>query len=91
MKERINAKIFGRVQGVGFRYAVQKTAEELDLKGWVRNLDDGSVEVAVAGDKEDIEKFLEWVRCGTIFAKVEEIKVEKRKLTKNFQSFEIKF
>lgn len=91
MKEQINVKVFGRVQGVGFRYAVQKRAEELNLKGWVRNRADGSVEAVAAGDGADIEKFLEWIRWRTIFAKIEEVRVEKRKSTENFQRFEIKF
>ncbi len=46
----------GIVQGVGFRYTVQRYAVRLDLNGWVRNVPDGSVEVLVEGAKKDIEK-----------------------------------
>ena len=42
--------IQGRVQGVGFRWFVQREASELDLRGWVRNTEDGDVEVVAAGD-----------------------------------------
>lgn len=44
----------GKVQGVGFRYFVERTANELGLSGWVRNLDDGRVEVYAAGTKDQL-------------------------------------
>jgi acylphosphatase len=47
----------GTVQGVGFRFTVQRYALNLDLKGWVKNLPNGSVEILVEGQKEQIEKF----------------------------------
>jgi len=49
----------GRVQGVGFRYTVRQIAKEYEVTGWVRNLVDGRVELLVAGEKEEVEGFLE--------------------------------
>ena len=46
----------GTVQGVGFRYTVQRYARDLDLKGWVRNLSDGRVEILTEGPKEKVEQ-----------------------------------
>lgn len=46
--------IQGRVQGVGFRWFVQREARELELRGWVRNTEDGDVEVVAAGNVEDL-------------------------------------
>ena len=46
--------IKGRVQGVGFRWFVHREASALDLKGWVRNTEDGHVEVVAAGESEQI-------------------------------------
>jgi len=47
--------IQGRVQGVGFRWFVQREASELDLRGWVRNTEDGEVEVVAAGEPADLD------------------------------------
>ncbi len=49
----------GTVQGVGFRYTVQRLALDLKLNGWVRNLRDGRVEIVVEGEKELIERLIE--------------------------------
>ena len=56
----IQAHIFysGMVQGVGFRYTAHRIATSLKLKGWVRNLSDGRVEILVEGKKEKIESFM---------------------------------
>jgi len=45
----------GRVQGVGFRWFVQREAAEIGLRGWVRNTDDGHVEVVAAGEPNQLE------------------------------------
>ena len=50
-------KIYGKVQGVGFRAWTKKTAENLFLTGWVKNCDDKSVECEVSGKKENIDFF----------------------------------
>lgn len=49
----------GRVQGVGFRFTVKQLARGYDVIGWVRNLDDGRVELQCSGDLEEVEAFLE--------------------------------
>lgn len=65
--------VTGRVQGVGYRYFTRQAAAELGLRGGVRNLRDGSVEVEVAGDAEAIEALRERLRQGPAMARVEEI------------------
>lgn len=52
----IIAWVYGRVQGVGFRYTTQYEAKKLGLTGYAKNLDDGSVEVVACGDEEQVEK-----------------------------------
>lgn len=71
-------KITGRVQGVGFRYFVQKRAREFDIKGWVKNTPDGGVQVMAQGDEKDMETFLEHLKIGPSMARV--VKLEKSKL-----------
>jgi acylphosphatase len=55
--------VSGRVQGVFFRDSCQRMAAELGVRGWVRNLPDGSVEVAAEGDHDAVGRLADW--CGT--------------------------
>jgi acylphosphatase len=59
-----HARVTGRVQGVGFRWSAVREARRLGLRGWVRNADDGSVEVEAEGPPAAIEGFLAWLRRG---------------------------
>jgi acylphosphatase len=54
----------GRVQGVGFREYLRREAERLNVKGWVRNRHDGTVEAMLHGWPEDVAKILDWARRG---------------------------
>lgn len=68
--------ISGRVQGVGFRYFVQSTAVRESIRGWVRNLDDGRVETAAAGEPEAMERFERALRQGPAAARVDRVEVD---------------
>lgn len=65
-----HCRIYGRVQGVGYRQSLQQVATSLALTGWVRNRRDGSVEAAVCGNEADISKLVEWAKQGPALAKV---------------------
>lgn len=68
--------ISGRVQGVGFRYALADEARARSLSGWVRNRRDGSVEALVAGPEAEVEALIAWARRGPPAARVTEVLVE---------------
>ena len=60
----IIAWVYGRVQGVGFRYTTQYEAKRLGLTGYAKNLDDGSVEVVACGEEGQVEKLMQWLKSG---------------------------
>lgn len=70
--------IYGRVQGVGFRYSARNKARELGLSGWVENRADGSVRAAVQGKPEACHSFIQWCRQGTGYSWVEKVDVEEK-------------
>jgi acylphosphatase len=63
----------GRVQGVGFRWFVHREASELELKGWVRNTEDGEVEVVVAGDEPALNELRASLRRGPRGSRVDKL------------------
>lgn len=85
----VRLKITGKVQGVGFRYAVKRRAEELNLAGYVRNIPD-AVEVVAQGSREILENLIGWTKRGPSYARVNEVKVEWREPQEQFQNFEIR-
>jgi acylphosphatase len=68
--------ISGQVQGVGVRYALADEARARNLRGWVRNRRDGSVEAVVAGPEGDVEAVIAWARHGPPAAQVTRVAVE---------------
>jgi acylphosphatase len=63
----------GRVQGVGFRWFVHREASELELKGWVRNTEDGDVEVVAAGDAESLAELRNSLKQGPRGSRVDTV------------------
>jgi len=88
--KRLHAYIYGRVQGVGFRYFTEKRADLYGLTGWVRNLPDGRVEVIAEGDEMLLREFLEDLKKGPPLAKVEKVEVYWEEPTGEFTDFYIR-
>jgi acylphosphatase len=81
-------RIGGRVQGVGFRYALADEARSRGLGGWVRNRCDGTVEALLSGAEEHIEAVIAWAHRGPPAARVTSVTVEASTMTELFD-FEI--
>ena len=91
MKVRAYAYVSGRVQGVFFRAETADLANRLGLTGWVRNLSDGRVEALFEGEKEDVEKALDFCRRGPPGARVRNLDVKWEDWKGEFQDFTIKY
>lgn len=90
-KKRVHAFISGRVQGVGFRASTRRVANRLGVKGWVKNLADGRVEVVAEGEKDRIEKFIDFLHDGPSMARVENVQITEERNREEFESFSIRF
>jgi acylphosphatase len=69
----IHYLVKGRVQGVGFRWFVQREAAEIGLRGWVRNTDDGHVEVVAMGDPSELVELKDALRKGSRGSRVDAV------------------
>jgi acylphosphatase len=90
-KARIHIFVSGQVQGVFFRAETRIKAKELGLFGWVRNLENGQVEILAEGEKEKLEKLVEWAKEGPALARVNGLKVEWQEYKGEFSQFEIRY
>ncbi len=81
-------KVSGKVQGVWFRDSTLEKAQELGIKGFVKNESDGSVYIEAEGSKDALKKFINWCHEGPPFAKVTSVAIEDLELT-YFEKFKI--
>jgi acylphosphatase len=82
--------IRGRVQGVFYRVSFQEKAFALDVTGWVKNNYDGSVEAAIEGSEESINKLINWCYHGPRGASVTDVEVTTEDFTGSFNTLSIK-
>ncbi|NBD33250.1 MAG: acylphosphatase [Cyanobacteria bacterium] len=73
---RAHVYISGKVQGVGYRLSTQSEAVKLGIKGWVRNVFDGSVEAVFEGEKKAVAQMIQWCHQGPPAAVVKNVQVE---------------
>jgi len=83
-------RVYGRVQGVGYRFFAQREARKLGIKGFVENKPDGSVYLEVVGEEDALKKFIEVLKEGPPLAIVEDIKYEENKDIKEHKEFEMR-
>jgi acylphosphatase len=85
--ERVRVIVHGRVQGVFFRANTIKEARRLGLSGFVRNRPDGTVEAAAEGEREPLERFVEWCRRGPPMSRVDRLDVTWEEPGGEFEGF----
>lgn len=89
---RLSATVYGRVQGVYFRYFVRNAARSLDLKGYVRNLAGGdAVQIKAEGQKPQLDRLLEQVKTGPPGALVKRVEIDWSDYTGEFDNFNIRY
>lgn len=84
---RLSARVFGVVQGVGFRFWTMGKAEELGLTGEVRNVDDGSVAVVAEGPEHKVRELLDWLNSDRTPGRVERVEDKLSAAEGAFRSF----
>jgi len=88
----LSATVYGRVQGVYFRYFIQNVARRLGLKGYVRNIASGdAVEVQAEGEKQQLDKLLEQLKVGPPRARVERVEVKWADYSGQFDDFSVRY
>lgn len=88
MKQRLKVKIYGKVQGVLFRFSAAEKAKELGLVGFVHNELDGTVYIEAEGDHTTLQEFLKWCKKGPALASVTNIQSEFTDTVKGYLDFE---
>lgn len=88
--KHLQIKVYGQVQGIGFRYRAREKAQKLKICGFAQNELDGSVYLEAEGSEKDLKKFLDWCQKGPLFAKVTKVDFEFTEEFKNFDDFFIK-
>lgn len=91
MKVRARILVSGMVQGVSFRYYTQELAQRLGVHGWVRNTHNGRVEAVFEGEKEAVERMLDFCRHGPSGAGVTNVKVKWENYRGEFSGFEVRY
>lgn len=87
---RVELRVLGRVQGVGFRFATEREARRLGLRGYVQNCEDWSVEIVAEGDPENVERLVEWAGRGPRAASVSRVDVTRRPASGEFSGFGVR-
>ena len=91
VQKRIHIFVTGRVQGVFFRQSTKVMAIKNNVKGWVRNLDDGRVEIIGEGEIQDIENLTRWCKTGSANSRVDEFELSEENVTDEFENFQVRY
>lgn len=90
-KASLHIRVWGRVQGVGFRAFVARNAAELNINGWVRNVGYNQVETHAEGNREDLEKLVRIIQRGPSVSRVEKDEIQWGEHQNKFSSFRVRW
>ena len=88
-EKAVHLYISGRVQGVGYRYSAFNQAQKLGIRGWVRNLPDGRVEMFLEGEEKPLDMMVSWCHKGPQMSFVTSVEVYKKEFKGEFKEFSI--
>jgi len=88
MKKSVRVYVEGSVQGIFFRAFVKENAERHNVKGFVRNLEDGRIEIFLEGNNDDIDKMIELCKIGPKHSDIRNVEVKEEKF-QDFKTFKI--
>ena len=89
--KQIHIFVTGRVQGVFFRQSTRVIAIKNNVNGWVRNLDDGRVEIVAQGQEQDIDNLSNWCKTGPANSRVDEFDSKEESIAEEFENFEVRY
>jgi acylphosphatase len=89
--KRVHVLVSGRVQGVFFRANTRAEAKRLGLKGWVKNLPGGRVELVAEGPSRAVKELISWCYKGPAYSKVDKVEFHEETPTGKFDEFSIRF
>ncbi len=91
--EKASAHILvsGRVQGVGFRFFARRMAERYSISGYVKNCDDGKVEITAEGIRDNLEHFIAEIWRGPSYSEVSDVNVSWGEYERGYKEFSIRF
>ena len=88
---RVHMFVNGRVQGVFFRQATKVIAIKNNVTGWVRNLDDGRVEILIEGNDKCVDAVTEWCNLGPANSRVDDIQIKQEAYIGEYENFEVRY
>ena len=91
IQKRIHIFIIGRVQGVFFRQSTRVMAIKNNVTGWVKNLNDGRVEIVAEGETQNIDNLTNWCKSGPANSRVDEFELINENSTGEFENFEVRY
>ncbi|MDP6857553.1 MAG: acylphosphatase [Candidatus Nitrosopelagicus sp.] len=83
--------VTGKVQGVFFRQATRVIAIKNNVTGWVRNLDDGRVEIMIEGEDKSVDIITQWCNLGPANSRVDDIKINQEEFRGDYENFEVRY